>query len=97
MPAIVRTPLPVLLTVIVFAALGVPCVWLPKIRLIGLSATFGVRTPLPLNVAVRGEPGALSETLRTAVRGPVALGLKTTEMAQVAFAANPAPHVDVKE
>lgn len=47
-----------------------------------------VEPPIPERFSVCGLPGALSATLRLAVRAPVALGLKITLMVHVPFGAS---------
>ena len=61
----------------------VPVVWLPKLRLAGVRVTAGAM-PLPLSATVCGDPGASSLTETLALRDPVALGLKLTEIEQLA-------------
>ena len=55
----------------------------PKLRLVGVKVRAG--TPVPVRVARRVEP--LEPTVRTPVRGPSAVGEKTTAMLQEAPAA----------
>ena len=77
---------PELVRVTSWAALVVPTSWLPNVRLPGLSVTPGA-VPVPLSAAVCGLPPALSEMLRAAVLEPAAVGVKVTEMVQLAPAA----------
>ena len=44
--------------------------------------------PVPLNIAVCGEFGALSLTVSVPVRAPRAVGVKVIEIVQLSFAAN---------
>jgi len=68
---------PVLLIVMVFAALAVFNTWLPKLNEPGATLICG--TPLiPLSETVCGEPGALSVMEMEALRLPVAEGVKVT-------------------
>lgn len=55
--------------------------------------------PVPVNVAVCGEFGALSPTVRVPVRVPAAVGVKVTEIVQLALAASVAGaigHIEVR-
>ena len=60
--------------------------WLPNLRDEADKAA-GV-TPSPLNGTVCGEPGELSFTLRVPLRVPRAVGVKVTEILQLAPAAS---------
>ena len=51
----------------------VPTGWLPKRKLIVLSSA---SVPVPFKLTVCGLGGALSLTLRAAIRRPIAVGLK---------------------
>jgi hypothetical protein len=51
--------------------------------------------PSPDRVMDCGLAGALSEIVMAPARGPVAVGVKVTEMVQVAFLATPVPQVSV--
>ena len=76
--------LPELLTVSVCDALEVPCVVTGKDGEGGEKVTVGTTAmPLPLKARLCGEPEALSETIRLAVRWPAAAGVKTTEIVQL--------------
>src|ERR1043166_1964013 len=93
MATMFNVPLPVLVGVAVLVTLTVPCCWLLNARLAGLNATLGVSTPAPLRGTLCGDPAASSATAMAALRGPVAAGLKTTDMEQVVPGARVAPHV----
>lgn len=85
--AIVSGAEPEFVSVIVFAALVVPSVWLAKLRLVGKNVTAGA-APDPLNPRLCGLPGASSVIATLAVRLPVAVGENVTEMVHVAPAAS---------
>jgi hypothetical protein len=76
MPEIVKTAVPVFLSVIACAADEEPMLVEAKVRLVGERLTAGAVTLVPLRVTVCGEPGALSLKLRVAVKVPAAVGLK---------------------
>ena len=63
-------------------------VWLENFRLVGDKLTAGVTvaaaTPVPLNVTCCGLDAALSVTVIVPVSVPVAVGVKVTEMVQLA-------------
>lgn len=84
---------PVFLKVIVCASLVVPVTVFGKAIEVGLKVTESAETPVPVSVAVCGDPDALSATERLAVSVPVATGLNSTETVQVAAAANVEPQV----
>ena len=81
---IVRAALPVFLSVAVCAALVVPEVAL-KLSEGGVSKTAGVGVvvPLPVRLAVCGEPEALSVTESVAVKPAADAGVKVTETVQL--------------
>ena len=81
----VRAFVPVFFSVTVFAGLVVLSIWLAKVRLLGDKLTG--RTPVPVNEAVWGEVEALSVTVRVPLRLPETVGVKVTEIVQVAPAA----------
>jgi hypothetical protein len=72
--------------VMLLPALVVLIIWLGKERLAGDRLTGTV--PVPLNVAVCGEFGALSRTVSVPVRAPGAVGVKVIEIVHLSFAAN---------
>jgi hypothetical protein len=87
-----KAALPVLLTVIAWAALVTPMDWLPKVRLDGETlATAAV--PVPQRLTVWGLPLALSVTLSEAARLPLAEGAKMTLSVQLAPAATLEPQL----
>jgi hypothetical protein len=57
--------------------LAVPRFWLVKVRLLGLMLPTGA-PPVPVRVMVCGLPVRESETLKAAVRVPVAVGVNVT-------------------
>jgi hypothetical protein len=95
MPVMLRVALPGFDSVIVWAAEVTFTVVLGKVRVLGASSACGVGTavPVPLTVAVCGEPVALSATAIAAVNVATESGVKVTEMVQVAEAARVAPQV----
>ena len=92
---IVSVAVPLLVNVTGLAALVVPTVWLPKLRLVGDSVTAGAlaTAPVPVRLTVCGLPGALSVIVTVPVRVPVAVGVKVTLMVQLALAAKEVPQV----
>lgn len=91
-PEIDSAAVPVLVTVTDWAELEVPISWEPKDRLDELSCTDG-ETPVPESDTLSGLSPALSVTFTVAVRLPVAVGAKLTEMVQLAPAPRLAGHV----
>jgi hypothetical protein len=87
MVLIASAPVPLFVSVTDCAALVVPVVWLPKVRLDGLSETEGA-VPLPERLTVCGLPEALSATEIEALRGPGAPGANVTLIVQLAPAAS---------
>jgi len=87
MPVIVNGAVPELLSVVLCDALVVPTGCDEKVRLVGVRVTAGA-VPLPVSGTVCGLPVALSVTEMLAVRLPVAVGVKVTEMVQLAPAAS---------
>src|SRR6266536_774906 len=86
---IVRGPAPLLVSVVDCGALVVPRSRAPKLRLVGASATAGAGSaPVPLSATVCGLPAASSATERLALRLPLAVGLKVTEIVHAAPAAS---------
>ena len=92
---ILSAALPVLESVIVWAALVVPTFWLANVNEAGerLAAAVDAATPEPVRLTVWGLPVALSVTVTAAVLVPDAVGLNVTLIVQVAPAATEAPHV----
>ena len=78
--------LPELLTLTVCAALVAPVRWLPKDRLVGLTATVGAVT-VPESDTVEGLPAASCAIESVALLAPTLVGLNFTEIVQVALAA----------
>jgi hypothetical protein len=83
---IVKAAVPVLVTVTGAAVLLVPTSTPVKLRPTGDSVATGA-TPVPLIGTVCGLPGALSVNLTVDDRLPVLVGVKTTLIVQLAFAA----------
>src|SRR5258708_2875575 len=77
-----RTPRPVFLSVTTLTALLVNTTLVEKVTLVGENVTAG-NTPAPVSGSDCGLLGALSVTLTTAVRVPVAEGLKIRVMLQL--------------
>jgi hypothetical protein len=92
-----KAAVPELITVTACAALLVPSACEAKVRLVAESVTAGAVTPevvpVPLKAAVWGEPLALSVTVRVPVRAPAAVGVKVTEIVQLAPAATLVPQL----
>ena len=86
---IVIIPKPVFVSVTVCEGLLVKTTVVGNVSVVGESVSKG-STPVPLKDAVCGLPGALSVTLREAVREPVVEGVKVTLMVQLAPADNEA-------
>jgi hypothetical protein len=84
----VSDALPVFVSVTVFAALAVPVACLPKATLVALRVAIGAaEVPVPPNEIVCGEPLALSLIETVAVAAPVAVGLNSSVIVQLAFTA----------
>jgi len=79
---------PVLLNVIVCAALVVPTFWLPKARLVVENSREAM--PVPVRLTVCGLLLALSEMLRKALRTPAWVGWNWSVIVQLAPGAKPA-------
>jgi len=90
MPAIVNVVVPTFVNVTDLAALVVPTLTVPKLKLVGES--FAV-VPIPLRGTCCGLPAALSVTLRAAWRVTLAVGLNVMLMLQLAPGANELPQV----
>ncbi len=86
----VRSALPLLISVTGSPALVVLTCWFPKLKLVGLRLTTDADAvvPEPLNATDCGLPEALSMKVRLALRLPVAVGEKVTLMVQEASAAS---------
>ncbi len=96
MLAMFSVPVPVLVRVTCCVALVVRKSCVGKVRLVVDSVTTGA-VPAPERAAVCGLPTALSFTLTVAVRVPVAVGVKVTEIVQLAPPARLVPQVLVCE
>jgi hypothetical protein len=72
--------------VTVFPVLVELITWLAKVRLAGDRLTGAV--PAPVNCVICGEFGVLSLTVTVPARAPIAMGVKVTEMVQLAFPAS---------
>ena len=83
---IVRGPVPVFVTVIVCAALDEPTTMPPKFSAVAERLSPGT-VAVPVSETACGLPVALSVRVSTPVRVPETVGVKVTEMVQVAFAA----------
>jgi len=84
----VRTAVPVFLTVTVCAALDEPRATEPKLSEAGLNEMAGAAaTPVPFSAMVCGEPVTLSPTVIDAESDPATAGVNVTPIVQVAFAA----------
>src|SRR5437762_1931221 len=92
MPLIESAALPVFDSVIVCAALVVPTFWLPKLRLLGLSAAMRSEERR-VGKEECGEPEAEPLKVREALRAPAALGVKVTATVQLLPAARLLPQV----
>ena len=90
----VKAALPVLVRVMVWAALVAPTAWLANVRLVGERLADGI-APCPSRRGSRvwGLPLALSATLSEAVQLPLAEGLKVTLIVQLAPAATELPQL----
>ena len=88
---------PELTAVSVCGALDVPCVVAGNDGTGGERLRAGTRAiPVPLRVTVCGDPCASSAIVKSAVRWPEAVGLKTREMAQLEPGASGAVQLLVK-
>ena len=88
----VSAAVPLLVRVMVCAALVVETDWLAKARLLGEKVTAGA-TPVPLSDSCCGLAAALSVKVMAPVRVPVAVGVKVTEIVQTALAARLVPQL----
>lgn len=83
---------PVLLRVMAWAALEVPCFWLAKFLLVALRLS-RAPWPMPVRAIVCGLPGASLVNVNVPVRVPPAVGLKLTSSVQKPPAPIPAPQL----
>src|SRR5437016_4379530 len=80
--------LPVSFRVDVCVALVVPTSWEANVRLAGVRVAAGAAgVPVPLSATVCGLPAASSLMLTVAFRPPWSVGVKVTEIVQVALTA----------
>ena len=88
---------PGLLRVTVCAGLVVPAAVFRNDMLCGLNTACGVcaMVPVPVRVAVWGDPAASSATLTAAARFPLAAGVKVAEIVQVALGASEVSQLSV--
>jgi hypothetical protein len=86
----VKVPGPTLPTVTFWLALVVPTNWDAKVWLVGLVETM---VPVPLSATLCGLPGALSVTVRLALRTAATCGRNVILTLQDAAAANVVPQV----
>ena len=89
----VSAAVPVLVSVTVWAALVVPTVWLANVRLVDDKLTTGIATAVPVSETACGLEAALSVSVIAPVSVPAAVGLKVTEIVQLAFTARLVPQV----
>jgi hypothetical protein len=87
---IVIAVVPTFFRVTVLAALVVPTVTEPKLKLLGVSSAV---VPVPLSGTCCGLPAALSVTVKFALRAPVVDGLNVKLTVQFAAAASELPQV----
>ena len=84
----VSVALPVLVAVIVCAALAAPTAVAAKLSDVGESVSAGaVATPVPVSVTSCGDPVALSTRFSVVVRAPVVMGTNVTTTGQLPAAA----------
>ena len=89
-----RAAVPVFVSVIACAALVVPTVWLANVRLVGDKLTAGTAaTAVPVSDTACGLEAALSVSVMPPVSVPAEVGLKVTEIVQLAFTARLVPQV----
>ena len=94
---IVSVEFPGLVTVIDSAVLLVLTTWFPKLQEVGEKLICGVPVPVPVNETLCGDPAALSEIERLALRLPIAEGVNVTEIVQLPFALKLLPQLFVWE
>jgi hypothetical protein len=97
MPEIVSVAVPVFDSVTVCALDVAPDTTFPKLSVVGERVAIGAggTVPVPLSVAVCGEPVALSATETVALKLAADAGVKVTEIVHVAAAASDVPQVFV--
>src|SRR5258705_11485587 len=83
---------PVFVSVTVCAALVVPTLREPKLKLVGERLTTGA-VPVPVRLTICGLPVASSVIVMVPVRVPVAVGVNVTLIVQLAPAATEVPQV----
>src|SRR5437764_7450245 len=83
----VKSAVPVFVSVTVIGVLAFDSSWLPEPGLVGAHPSPGA-VPLPVSATVCGLPPALSTTDSVPVRAPETVGVKVTSMVQFAPAAN---------
>ena len=91
----VKIAFPALVRVMPWDALGVPWVWLPKVRVGGERLTLAPR-PVPVRLTLWVLPATLlvlSVIVKVAVRVPKVAGVKVTLMVQLPLAATEVPQV----
>src|SRR5580692_5654348 len=93
-PDMLSAAAPVLVSTTVWAALGIPTLSMPKLRLVGERPTAGA-VPVPVSETVWALPLALSVIVIAPLRVPVTVGVKVTLIAQFAPAATLVPQVFV--
>jgi hypothetical protein len=96
MLAIVNGPVPELVMVALCAVAATPTTVLGNVRVVGEAAAEGTATPVPVRVTFCVVPDtllALSVIVRAAPRVPAAVGVKVTEIEQVAAGAKVVPQV----
>ncbi len=96
MLAIVNGPVPELVMVTLCAAAATPTAVLGNVRVVGEAAAEGTATPVPVRVTVCVVPEtllALSVIVMAAPRVPAAVGVKVTEIEQLAEGAKVVPQV----
>ena len=90
MPVMVSAVVPMLVRVMILAALVVPTVTDPKLKVAGASLAV---VPTPVSGISCGLPAALSVTLSDALRAPIAEGVNVMLKVHLAPAAREAPQV----
>jgi hypothetical protein len=84
MPVMASVPLPVFVSVTVWAELDVPTDCVANEKLLVLRIAAGVATPVPPKLTLCGLPGALSVTVTLAPSAVATRGTKVTERVQLA-------------
>jgi len=90
MPVMVIAVVPMLVRVMILAALVVPTVTEPKFKVAGASLAV---VPTPVSGISCGLPAALSVTLSDALRAPIAEGVNVMLKVHLAAGAREAPQV----